>query len=101
MNCPGIVSLIDRRLWHPLTWNYVPADPGVWLFAVIFLRSFAICENDEFVSQRLLFCLSCHSCPLESVADSEVRKISEEPGKIFLAKKIILSDALIVGKRDN
>ena len=33
MNCPGIVSLIDRRLWHPLTWNYVPADPGVWLFA--------------------------------------------------------------------
>lgn len=34
MNCPGIVSLIDRRLWHPLTWNYVPADPGVWLFAL-------------------------------------------------------------------
>lgn len=35
MNCPGIVSLIDRRLWHPLTWNYVPADPGVWLFAPV------------------------------------------------------------------
>lgn len=35
MNCPEIVSLIDRRLWHPLTWNYVPADPGVWLFAAI------------------------------------------------------------------
>lgn len=30
------MSLIDRRLWHPLTWNYVPADPGVWLFAVVF-----------------------------------------------------------------
>lgn len=27
------MSLIDRRLWHPLTWNYVPADLGVWLFA--------------------------------------------------------------------
>ena len=30
------MSLIDRRLWHPLTWNYVPADPGVWLFALKF-----------------------------------------------------------------
>ena len=27
--------MIDRRLWHPLTWNYVPADPGVWLFALM------------------------------------------------------------------
>ena len=32
------MSLIDRRLWHPLTWNYVPADPGVWLFADVKIR---------------------------------------------------------------
>ena len=25
--------MIDRRLWHPLTGDYVLADPGVWLFA--------------------------------------------------------------------
>ena len=25
--------MIDRRLWHPLTGNYVLAGPGVWLFA--------------------------------------------------------------------
>ena len=33
------MSWIDRRLCHSLTWNYVPADPGVWLFALISISS--------------------------------------------------------------
>ena len=51
------MSLIDRRLWHPLTGNYVPADPGVWLFArddlISAIERYLYFYNNKRYQQRL------------------------------------------------